>query len=99
MISGNCTVSGVYTDIAETLKQQLEGMAALINQRGGIIGHIKASAEIKTVDMYSVTDTEVMLKHAPDQEIHITVAAIVFAVDPEETETIVENIFKVLCAE
>jgi microsomal dipeptidase-like Zn-dependent dipeptidase len=66
----------------------------LIAEKGGIIGHIKASAEVKNVEMFSVTDVDVMIKTAPEQEINIILAAIVFFVSEEEAEELGRKAFK-----
>ena len=40
------------------------------------------------MEMFSVTDVDVMIKTAPEQEINIILAAIVFFVTEEEAETL-----------
>jgi hypothetical protein len=94
VISGSLTLFADYGVFRASLSKQLEGLAKAVQACGGIVGHIKASAETKQTEMFSVTDTAVSVKTAPGQEIRITLAAIVFAVDPEEAETLVISALK-----
>ncbi len=84
VVSGKLTVIGDYEKVKAGLHDGLTEFAAKVNEKGGVIGHIKASCEVKTVDMFSVTDTDVMIKTAPEQEISIILAAIVFFVTEDE---------------
>lgn len=86
VVSGNLTVIGSYEKVREGLHRGLTEFAAKVAEKGGVVGHIKASAEIKNVEMFSVTDVDVMIKTAPEQEISIILAAIVFFVSAEEAE-------------
>ncbi|SHH65125.1 hypothetical protein SAMN02745823_00626 [Sporobacter termitidis DSM 10068] len=86
VISGRLTLTAEYGPVREALASQLELMAKTVQERGGIVGHIKASCEVRLVEMLSVTDTESAVKRAPGQEIKIILAAIVFLIDPEEAE-------------
>lgn len=86
VISGRLTVIGDYNKVRQGLNRGLTEFASAVNEKGGVIGHIKASCEIKSVEMFSVTDVDVMIKTAPDQEISIILAAIVFFITPEEAE-------------
>ena len=88
VVSGSLTVFGDYEKVREGLNRGLTEFAAAVTEKGGIIGHIKASAEVKNVEMFSVTDVDVMIKTAPEQEINIILAAIVFFVTEEEAETL-----------
>ena len=63
---------------------------------GGIVGHIKASAEVKQAEMFSVTESDVRIKTAPGQDIGLKMACIVFAVTPEQVEPMVEAALKEL---
>ena len=91
VVSGVTEAIGVYEEIRPLIKAKLEETAAKITGLGGIIGHIKASTEVKTTEMFSVTDVDAMIKTAPTQVISVRMAAIVFAVTPEETEPLVEK--------
>ena len=96
---GACVVSGTYSLFAEydtvkaTLEKSLGDMAQEVNRRGGIIGHIKSSAEIKSVEMFSVTDLDVMVKKAPGQDITLHIAAIVFMIEPDDVQELLEVVF------
>ena len=91
-----CVVSGVmkfpgrYEGMQSRIAAKLEALAAEITARGGIIGHVKAAAEVTDTEMFSVTDVKAMVKKADTQEICVKMAAIVFVVTPEEVEDLVE---------
>ncbi len=86
VISGHLTLTADYDKVGKSLADQLEKMAKTVQERGGIVGHIKASCTVRAVEMFSVTEMAVTVKKAPDQEIKINLAAIVFLIDPEEAE-------------
>ena len=90
MVSGVMTFCGRYDGMRERIAAKLEALAAEITARGGIVGHVKAAAEVAQTEMFSVTDVKAMIKTAPTQEITVKMAAIVFAIEPEETEALVE---------
>lgn len=91
VISGRLTVIAGYDAVRTSLSIKLEHLAKVVQEMGGIVGHIKASCQVKTVEMFSVTDVDVTVKKAPEQEIKINLAAIVFLVDPEEAERLVNE--------
>ena len=93
VISGRLTVAGSYDAVRKTLTDRLETVARAVAEFGGIIGHIKASCQTTEVEMFSVTDTdaEVSVKKAPEQEIRINLAAIVFLISPEDAEALVRQ--------
>ena len=97
-----CVVSGVmhlcrsYDGLRERIAETLEALAAEINAKGGIVGHVKAAAEVQQTEMFSVTDVKAMIKTAPTPEITVKMAAIVFAIEPEETEELVESALRQL---
>ena len=90
VVSGVMTFCGRYEGMRERIAAKLEALAAEITARGGIVGHVKAAAEVAQTEMFSVTDVKAMIKTAPIPEITIKMAAIVFAISPEETEELVE---------
>lgn len=92
VVSGQLDVYGHYDDVRPIIDEKLGEMAKAIQAKGGIIGHIKVSANIDTVEMFSVTDVDVMVKTAPAQKISLNMAAIVFSVEPEETERMVFDV-------
>ena len=91
VVSGKLTLAADYDAVKTALAGQLERLAAAVQDRGGIVGHIKASCDVRTVEMYSVTDREVTVKRTPEQEIRINLAAIVFLVAPDEAEAMVRE--------
>lgn len=91
VISGSLALFTDYRKLRSVLSDQLELLAKAVQERGGIVGHVKASVEIKQIEMFSVTDVDVSVKTAPGQEIHINMASIVFAIDAEEAAMLVTN--------
>lgn len=91
VISGRVTLAGDELGIKAALKEQLETLAKAVFELGGIVGHIKASCETKSVEMFSVTEVEAMSKTSPEKEHTINLAAIVFAVGLEQAEEMVEK--------
>ena len=96
VVSGVMQLCGSYDGMRERIAEKLEALAAEITARGGIVGHVKASAEVQQTEMFSVTDIKAMVKTAPTQEITVKMAAIVFAIEPEETEELVEHALREL---
>ncbi len=91
VISGLVTLVGDEAVIKAVVREQLSMMARAVYELGGIVGHIKAACETKAVEMLSVTDFEVMAKASPEKEIRINLAAIVFIVDQDVAESLVQN--------
>jgi hypothetical protein len=96
VISGRLTITGSYNKVKEAVSSALERVAKAVQEHDGIVGHVKASCEVKTVEMFSVTDTDVSVKTAPDQEIKINMAAIVFLIDPEDAEDLVRLALEII---
>lgn len=92
VISAKFTLTADYDTVDAVLKTGLEELAASISDKGGIIGHIKATAEINSVEMFSLTNTEVSVRRSPEQDIVVRVAAIVFFIDLDEAKDLVERI-------
>lgn len=90
VVSGTVTVSGDYGALKPLIGAKLEEIAAAVTGMGGIVGHVKASAEIRQTEVFSVTEEKVMIKTAPGQDIDVKMAAIVFAVTPEQVEPLLE---------
>lgn len=97
VISGALTVYADVGKLKSVLSEQLELLAKAVIERGGIVGHIKASVETKLVEMFSVTDVDVSVKTAPGQEIKINLAAIVFLIDPEAAEELARAALEAVC--
>ena len=93
VISGRLTVTGSYDGVRKALTARLETVARAVAEYGGIIGHIKASCQVSAVEMFSITDAdaEVTVKKAPEQEIKINMAAIVFLIPPDDAEELVRQ--------
>jgi len=96
VVSGRLSLTASYDTVRTLLSSRLEEIAKAVIDKGGIVGHIKASCTVKSVDMFSVTDTAVSVKTAPEQEIVVKVAAIVFLVEIEEMETLIRSALEVI---
>ena len=86
VVSGSLLISGNYEKIRTGLHRGLTEFAAAVAEKGGVIGHIKASAEVTQTEMFSVTEADVMIKTAPDCRVAVILAAIVFFISEEEAE-------------
>ncbi|MDR2357736.1 MAG: hypothetical protein LBD92_06635 [Oscillospiraceae bacterium] len=88
VVSGDMTITAAeYEPARAELDRQLSAVADAVTDAGGIIGHIKASASVTSVEMFSVTGEDgVAAKKSPELMIAIHLAAIVFAVDQEFAE-------------
>ncbi len=86
VVSGSLELTGDYDAIRLGLGEGLKQFAAAVNEMGGVIGHIKASAEKVQTEMFSVTEEDVMIKTAPEERISIILAAIVFFIPEEKAE-------------
>ena len=91
----------VVTDrqkLAALLEAGMESAASEIYEAGGLIGHLKASMDVHTVEVFSLTDREVYRKSGSDCRITVTAAAILFALEEAEAEerirTMLEEIDK-----
>ena len=86
IVSGAVTLFGRYENVKEILKERLEAVSEFVSGQGGIVGHIKASASVTAVEMFSTTGEAATVKTSPEQEIRINMVAIVFAIAPDEVE-------------
>lgn len=86
VVSGSLELTGDYDAIRLGLGKGLKQFAAAVNEMGGVIGHIKASAEKVQTEMFSVTEEDVMIKTAPEERVSIILAAIVFFIPEEKAE-------------
>ncbi|MDR3239573.1 MAG: hypothetical protein LBT44_05750 [Clostridiales bacterium] len=96
VVSAGMGLRGDYEKIKPILHAELERMAAAIQEADGVVGHIKAAAETRSMDMFSVTDRTASVKRANTQEIRINLAAIVFLIDPEKLENLVRHSLEAL---
>ena len=86
VVSGSLDLTGDYEAIRLGLGEGLKQFAAAVNEMGGVIGHIKASAEKVQTEMFSVTEEDVMIKTAPEERVSIILAAIVFFIPEDKAE-------------
>ena len=91
VISGTLTVVTGDSAINVTIAKELETAAHEITALGGIVGHIKASSVVTSTSMISITDEEAMIKDSPECIVKITLAAIVFLVEPEAASQIMRK--------
>lgn len=98
VISAGCSIHGDQETISSVIVSQLKDLAVFVQERGGVVGHIKASIETNLVKMFSITDQDVMTKQATEQEIEIHFAVIVFSVKIEEVKQAVIRMLDVLKA-
>jgi hypothetical protein len=98
VVSGQLTLRGDAARVKAEVQARLGGMARTIAAMGGIVGHIKVSCETTTVDVYSVTDTEVDSRQSPEAAIRLNLAAIVFAIEPEDAEEMARQALSAVAA-
>lgn len=98
VVSATLTVEIGGESISAAIADEIEAAAREINARGGIVGHIKAACAVTSTDMVSVTDGAASIKTAPIRAARITLAAIVFQIDPEEAESVIRETMKRLQA-
>jgi ABC-type sugar transport system substrate-binding protein len=91
VISGSLVVDYVAADLKAWIAQELEAAAREVGENGGIIGHIKTALGVTSTTMISVTDEKAMAKESPQKRARITLAAIVFKIDPEKAEDIIRK--------
>lgn len=90
-VTGELRLTGDPAALRERLGRALEQAAAQVTAAGGIVGHIKAALRVTELTMFSVTDTQVMEKPAPEREAAITANAIVFALESDRAERILRQ--------
>lgn len=91
VVSGHLELTGDYPTIREGLRRGLEDFAAQVAALGGVVGHIKASVRHSQLEMFSVTDLDAMIKTAPEEQVTITLAAIVFFITEEQAESLAQQ--------
>ena len=96
VISGHLTIVAGYETVRVALSSALGHLAKMVQEHGGIVGHIKASCEVTQVEMFSVTDVDVSVKSSSVQEIKINLAAIVFLIGLEEAENMVSKVLEII---
>lgn len=94
--TGTLTVTGHYQELEDTVRNELKALADWATEQGGIIGHIKSSLVSSHTTMLSITEDEVNTISSDAEEVHINMAAIVFAIPLEDVKAKVEAICKKL---
>lgn len=94
VISAKYLVRTERQELSLMLTVQMEALAARLTAMGGIIGHIKASLDIHTVEIFSITDISVQHKEGMTPEISVTLAAILFAVEEETAKKMVKDMLR-----
>ena len=90
-----CIIPGSYEEAVNALKEAMRKTAAEIEENGGLIGHVKAFArEENRSCMISIPEADdVQVKETASPCVHVECANIVFALTPDELETIVRTHF------
>ena len=83
VISAHFTVTASEKELEALLSQELTDLASKVYANGGIIGHIKASTEISSIKMYSITDTILHVKSGEKDHITISFAFILYLIEME----------------
>ena len=91
VISGTLTLDFDTVDLSSWIAEELEKAALQITEGGGIVGHIKVALAVTSTSMISVTDDKAMTKDSPRKRALITLAAIVFKIDPKAAEDIIRK--------
>ena len=91
VISASLILDCGAVDLLTCIAGELETAAHEVKERGGIVGHIKASVSTKSTSMISVADETAMIKESPLNHTRITLAAIVFLLDPEDAQDIIRK--------
>lgn len=86
-----------YDEAQQYSENALKTIAVAVENEGGIIGHIKAVVQAQGEScMISLTDEDVNIKQMHIEQCSIEGAAIVFHIDPDKLQTIVEDAFSSL---
>ena len=80
--SATGTIALPLEEAREALRQVLSGIGAWVDENEGIIGHIKCSLKTEHMVSLSVTLDEVQEKESDIPGVQLTLAAIVFGVEP-----------------
>ena len=98
VVSARFTVEMAREVLEQKLSEELQELAARVYAHEGIIGHIKASAEISSIQMYSITDTILHVKNGEKDTITVSFAFILFFIELETarewTREIIDRIQK-----
>ena len=91
VISGSLTLEYGASDLHAWITNELEKAAQDIKDKGGIVGHIKAAVSITATEIISVTDEKAMVTQSPRNTARIALAAIMFAIEPPDAESIIRK--------
>ena len=91
VISGSLTVEYGSADISSLIAEELENAARAVTESNGIIGHIKSALTLSSTKVISVTDDKAVITEAPLKRAKITLAAILFMIEPEAAENIIRK--------
>lgn len=87
VISAEREIQGSIKVIKDKLEMEIKNLAKWVEEKDGIVGHIKAYIKSEGLAyMLSYTAEEVQLKEVPPINIHVSLTAIVFNVDIHEME-------------
>ena len=86
-------IPGSYEEALEDLKTRMAQTADEVEAAGGMVGHIKAFAreEARTAMVSIPEPGDVQIKSGTDPGLRCEVANIVFGIEKEELESILEN--------
>lgn len=99
VVSGECSMHSKSPDrVRRQLMRQMEQLAEWVNAENGFIGHIKSGFIKETVEIFSVTNTELYVQNAESTGIKLHLAAIIFSVDQICLEKKIEEILQTLCS-
>lgn len=88
-VSGSLTLPGDVE--AQAISRMLEGLGAQVRCRGGIIGHIKASAARRSTTLFSVTKDTATVTPCEGSSLDVSVTVIAFAVELETVESLLHD--------
>jgi hypothetical protein len=90
-----CRIEGSYEEALDELQGCMEATAKEVEANGGLIGHVKAFAKEEARNcMISITDGEdTQRKPGTGNGIYVESANIVFGIEPEQLENILETAF------
>lgn len=86
-------IPGSYEEALEDLKTRMAETAEEVEAAGGMVGHIKAFAreEARTAMISIPEPGDVQIKNGSDPGVRCEIANIVFGIDEEELEHILEK--------
>ncbi|MBC3889013.1 hypothetical protein GH810_11880 [Acetobacterium paludosum] len=89
------SIAKSYQESETILDDLLKQAAKKVTDLGGIIGHIKAFLKSEGEScMISITDDESNKRYVKESQCTVEGVAIVFCIEPEQLQDILENVFK-----